>query len=230
MPNQGHILSTFDESLTQLRDTTISMGAGTQRNLQNSIRGLLERNKEFCNTAIADDDDEDRLEVEIDRMGMGIITKFRPLASDLRMVIASMKIASHLERISDQAVSIAKRSRKLIKNPEIPEVRNIEALYQVSADMLANALTAYSDSDMQLALKVIENEKSLKKIHKSTARHFAKALEAETDQYRDYLDLVFICRWLERVGDLATNIAEDVIFEESSTDIRHGGELPVELQ
>ncbi|BDS08438.1 phosphate transport system regulatory protein PhoU [Oceaniferula spumae] len=230
MPNQGHILSTFDDSLRQLRETTIAMGAGTQRNLQNAIRGLLERNKELCNTAIADDDDEDRLEVEIDRLGMSIITKFRPLASDLRMVIASMKLANHLERISDQAVSIAKRARKLMKNSEIPETRNIEGLYQVASGMLADALTAYADSNMQLAVGVIDREKNLKKCHKTTSRNFAKALEGESDQYRDYLDLVFICRWLERVGDLATNIAEDVIFEETSTDIRHGGELPAELQ
>ncbi|MBK1829345.1 phosphate signaling complex protein PhoU [Verrucomicrobiaceae bacterium R5-34] len=230
MPNQGHILSTFDETLRQLRETTITMGAGTQRNIQNAVRGLLERNKELCNTAIADDDDEDRLEVEIDRLGMSIITKFRPLASDLRLVIASMKIASHLERISDQAVSVAKRSRKLIKNAEIPETRNIEGLYNVSASMLADAMTAYTDTDTQLALQVIEREKELKKCHKSTTRHFSSSLEGESEQYRDYLDLVFICRWLERVGDLATNIAEDVIFEETSTDIRHGGELPAELQ
>jgi len=229
MPNQGHILSTFDDSLRELRETAITMGAGTQRNLQNAIRGLLERNKELCNTAIADDDDEDRLEVEIDRLGMEIITKFRPLASDLRMVIASMKLANHLERISDQAVSIAKRSRKLIKNPEITESRNIEGLYQVASGMLSDALTAYTDADMQLAMSVIEREKSLKKSHKHTSRNFAKALEGESDQYRDYLDLIFICRWLERVGDLATNIAEDVIFEETSADIRHGGELPAEL-
>ena len=204
--------------------------AGARRNLEHAIQGLLQRNKELCNQAIADDEDEDKLEIEIDRLGMGLIVKFRPVATDLRMVIASMKTASNLERISDQAVSIAKRARKMLKNPELSEVSRVEGLYQVAADMLADAMTAYSDGDAERALQVVEREKSLKKTHKTISRHFAKKLEGETDHYRDYLDLVFICRWLERVGNLSINIAEDVIFEETSTDIRHGGELPEELQ
>jgi len=149
---------------------------------------------------------------------------------DLRMVITSMKIAAHLERISDQAVSIAKRARKVIKNPEIKDTLKVEGLYKVSSAMLSSAMTAYADSNSELALTIIEGEKALKKCHKTTSRVFARTLEGETDQYRDYLDLVFICRWLERVGDLAMNIAEEVVFEDTSADIRHGGELPPELQ
>lgn len=226
MTNQGHILSTFDDALRELKEKTIGMGSATQRNLQHAMRGLLERNKELCNQAIADDDDEDRLEIEIDHMGMALIIKFRPLAGDLRMVLASMKTSSHLERISDQAVSIAKRARKMLKNPELPELAQVEGLYQVSAGMLADALIAYTDNNTDLAVSIIGREKELKKIRKTNSRMISQKLESDTTQSRDYLDLLFICRWLERVGDLATNIAEDVIFEETSTDIRHGGELP----
>ena len=73
----------------------------------------------------------------------------------------------------------------------------------------------------------MERGKELKKAHKSASGIFSRALESECSNYRDYLDLVFICRWLERVGNLAMNIAEDVIFEETNTDVRHGGEIPV---
>jgi len=229
METGGHILSSFDEALRTLKETTIAMGSGTQQNLSNAIQGLLQRNKQLCNQAIADDDDEDRLEIEIDRMGMNLITKFRPMASDLRLVITSMKTASNLERISDQGVSIAKRARKMLKNAEVPEIARVEGIYQVSADMLAKAVRSYSDGDTELALSVVACEKSLKKTHKTISRFFTKKLENENDHYRDYLDIIFICRWLERVGNLAVNIAEDVIFEETSTDIRHGGELPAEL-
>lgn len=229
METGGHILSSFDDALRELKEKTIGMGTGSQRNLQNAMRGLLNRDKELCNQAIADDDDEDQLEIEIDRMGMNLIIKFRPIAGDLRMVIASMKTSSHLERISDQAVSIAKRARKIIKHPEIKELTQIEGLYQVAAGMLSSALVAYTDNNTELAVEVIQQETLLKKSHKVTSRALSKKLELESAQYRDYLDLVFICRWLERVGNLATNIAEDVIFEETSTDIRHGGELPSQL-
>ena len=230
MSNGEHILSSFNEALAEIKDATLTMGASAQRNLYGAIHGLIQRDKGTCNQTIADDEDADKLQIDIDRMGMHVIAKFHPVASDLRMVIASMKTAANLERISDQAVSIAKRSRKIIKNSELAEVSRIEGLYQVAANMLADAMTAYSDSNAELALDVVEREKLLKKTHKSTSRHFAKQLEGETEVYRDYLDLVFICRWLERAGSLSINIAEDVIFEETSTDIRHGGELPEELQ
>jgi phosphate transport system protein len=140
-----------------------------------------------------------------------------------------MKTATNLERISDQAVSIAKRARKMLKNDALEERARVEGLYQIAASMLADAITAYSDGDTDQALAVIEREKLLRKTHKATSRFFSEKLEGDSKHYRDYLDLVFICRWLERVGNLATNIAEDVIFEETSADIRHGGELPQEL-
>ena len=229
MQSGDHILSNFNTALQELRETTLIMAAGAQRNLQNTINGLLQRDKQLCNQAIADDEDEDQLEIQIDSLGLQIIVRFQPVATDLRMVIGAMKTATNLERISDQAVSIAKRSRKMLKNDKVPEVSRIEGLYQVAASMLADAITAYSDSDIDLALTVVENEKTLKKTHKTTSRFFSEKLETQTGHYRDYLDLVLICRWLDRVGNLATNIAEDVIFETTSADIRHGGELPPEL-
>jgi len=229
MQSGDHILSNFNDSLQNLRETTLTMAAGAQRNLHNTIQGLLQRDKQLCNQAIADDEDEDQLEIEIDNLGLQIIVRFQPVATDLRMVIGSMKTATNLERISDQAVSIAKRARKMLKNDEIPEIARIEGLYQAAAAMLADAVTAYADSNTELALAVINQQKSLKKTHKKTARFFSEKLEGETGHYRDYLDLVFICRWLDRVGGLATNIAEDIVFEITSTDIRHGGELPTEM-
>ena len=229
MQSGEHILSNFNDALQELRDTTLTMAAGAQRNLHNTIQGLLLRDRQLCNQAIADDEDEDQLEIQIDNLGLQIIVRFQPVATDLRMVIGAMKTATNLERISDQAVSIAKRARKILKNDEVPEIARIEGLYQVAAGMLADAVTAYADSDTELALKVIDSQKSLKKTHKKTARFFSGKLESDTGHYRDYLDLVFICRWLDRVGGLATNIAEDIVFEITSTDIRHGGELPPEL-
>ena len=229
MQSGEHILTTFDRALQELRETTLSMAIGAQKNLQNTINGLLQRDKQLCNQAIADDEDEDQLEILIDNLGMQIIVRFQPVATDLRMVIGAMKTSTNLERISDQAVSIAKRSRKILKNDEIPEIARIEGLYQVAAAMLANAVTAYADSDTTLALSIIDQQEELKKTHKKTSRFFSRKLETETAHYRDYLDLVLICRWLDRVGGLATNIAEDIIFEITSSDIRHGGDLPKEL-
>ncbi len=149
MSTNDHILSTFNTALQELKETTLTMASGTQRNLQNAISGLLQRDKQLCNQAIADDDDEDRLEIEIDRLGMAAIIRFRPVAGDLRMVIGTMKTATNLERISDQAVSIAKRARKMVKQDELPDTTRVEGLYQVAASMLADAVTAYADGNSE---------------------------------------------------------------------------------
>ena len=192
MDTRRHILSTFNEALTKLKETTLKMGADTSRNLDNSVRGLLERKYDLCNQAIADDDDEDQLEVEIDHMGMELIVKFRPLAGDLRMVIASMKIAVNLERISDQAVSIAKRARKILKKSGISKVNGIEPLYFSAANLVRQSMTPYSDGNIKLAIKVTKDVEKHKQLYKKTSRVFTKALEAEDPNYMNYLDLVFI--------------------------------------
>ena len=137
-----------------------------------------------------------------------------------------MKITNVIERISDHAVSIAKRSRKLIRSPELPEVSLIEPIFKHANSMLTDALTAYSDGNQDLALSVISADVELNKLHKKATKQLTKCLEGEAAAHKSYLHLVFISRWLERVGDLAVNIAEDVVYMETATDIRHGGELP----
>lgn len=211
--------------MESFKQKMLTIGSFTQQNLENSIRGLLERNVELCNQVIADDEEVDQLEVVIDDAGVKLMSKYRLFAGDLRMVISSMKITNNLERISDHAVSIAKRGRKVLRNSELPENRLVEPLYQLANKMLGKALTAYNDGDMNLALEVIRMDDELDALHKSTNKKLTKCLEGECNNYKDYLNLVFICRWLERVGDLAVNIGEDVVFMETATDIRHGGEL-----
>jgi len=229
MPESSHILKTFDDALHELKKKTIGMGIDTQRNLENAIRGLFKRDKELCNRAIADDSDQDQLEVEIDAMGTALIIKFHPIAHDLRMVLTAIKTAAHFESVSDQSLIIAKRARKMIKNTAMVEVSEIEPLYQIAGQMLADSFVAYTDADTAKALSVIEREKLLKKTHKTTLRSFSEKLESGNGQTKNILDLIFICRALERIGKLSINTAEEVIFQETATDIRHGGKMPSEL-
>lgn len=228
MQTGGHILTDFNTAMANFKQKMLTIGGLTQQNLESAIRGLLERNSELCNQVIADDEEIDQLEVIIDDAGVQLMSKYRLFAGDLRMVISSMKITNNLERISDHAVSIAKRSRKVLRNNELPESRLVEPLYQLANEMLGKALTAYNDGDKNLALEVIRKDDELDALHKSTNKKLTKCLEGVCSNYKDYLHLVFICRWLERVGDLAVNIAEDVVFMETATDIRHGGELSSE--
>lgn len=226
MQTKGHILSELDNALEDLKQKMILIGSLTQQNLESSIKGLLDRDIQLCNKVIADDEEVDQLEIMIDDAGVTLMSKYRLFATDLRLVISSMKITNNLERISDHAVSIAKRSRKVLKNTELVETRLVEPVYQLANKMLTDSLAAYTRRDMDLAIKVIEADPELDALHKSTHKKLTKCLEGECTNYKDYLNLVFICRWLERVGDLSVNIAEDVVFMETATDIRHGGDMP----
>jgi phosphate transport system protein len=226
MQTGGHILNDFNLALKSFKEKTVNIGCLAQQNLESSLQGLFDRNTELCNKVIADDEDVDQLEISIDEDGVMIMSKYRPFASDLRVVVASMKITNIIERISDHAVSIAKRSRKLIRTPELPEVSLIEPIFRHANNMLTNALTAYADGNQELAMEVIAADPELNKLHKKATKQLTKCLEGEAEAHKAYLHLVFISRWLERVGDLAVNIAEDVVYMETATDIRHGGELP----
>ena len=222
----GHILTEFDLSLQKLKDDTTSIGTLTIRNIENAFNGLIDKNPTLCKCVIADDEEVDQFEIQIDNICLNIMAKYRPFASDLRMVVASMKITHDLERVSDHAVSIAKRARKILKRGEIEETTYLEPVFQHAHQMLQTALLAYTDKNMETAKQVLAMEPAFIKIHKSTTKKFTKMLQEPTDLYKSYLDLVFIIRWIVRIGDLATNIAEDVIFMETAQDIRHGGEIP----
>ncbi len=225
MQNQIHILSEFDEALRSLRTNTLEIGILAKKNVENAFTGLTHRDQTICNQVIADDEEVDQLEIQIDNDSLQIMAKFQPFASDLRLVVASMKITHNLERISDHAVSIAKRARKIIKHPEIEDTALLEPAYKHALSMLNIAIESYSDNSTEKALEVLSMDENLNKFHKAATKAFTKKLEDPCDNYKTYLNLVFITRWTERIGDLSTNIAEDVIFMESAQDIRHGGEL-----
>src|SRR6201984_3628335 len=117
-----HILGTFDEALTALRKDLLMMAGLAERSLDRALKGLMQRNDDLCANAIADDEEIDQLEKQIDKDGVDILLRFQPVASDLRRVISAMKLSSNLERMADQATTIARRARKLNQHPPLPEV------------------------------------------------------------------------------------------------------------
>src|SRR3989442_547944 len=125
----AHISSPFDNALNKIRDDVIMMASLTERSVRNAMAGLLERNTESCLRVIADDEEIDHLEKEVDKDGINIMLRFQPVATDLRQVISAMKISSNLERVGDQAVNIARRARKLNALPIIDETHLLAPMY-----------------------------------------------------------------------------------------------------
>jgi phosphate transport system protein len=224
MPAQTpHILRDFDAAIAALRGDVLAMAAKTRFNLEAAVNAVLSRNSEAANAVIAEDDEVDELERSVDRLGMDILIRFRPVASDLRLVISSMKIAMNLERISDHATSIAKRARKLSANTELPDANLIEPLYTMADQILRDAIASYSDRNAALGASLHARDKELDKLHKETTSTFSSRIDsgAFSGRSEDYVHLILIVRSLERVGDLAVNIGEDAVYLEAARDLRH---------
>lgn len=223
MPNSPHKLANFENALRDARESVFRMASVAEQNLEYAVRGLLLRNAELCNEAIAEDDEVNSLERKIDADSFEILMRYNPVASDLREVIAGMKVANNLERISDEAQSIARRARKILKHPEIAGVTMIEPLYEMALSLLRDSMKSYAEGDNELALSLYDRDSELDKAHANVIRELTRAIDNEEVHVKSFLHLIFIVRSLERVGDHAVNIAEDGIFLESATDVRHLG-------
>lgn len=197
------------------------MAAKTRHNLERAMQALMERNRELANSVIADDDEVDDLERSIDKLGMDILVKYHPMATDLRLVVSSMKISMNLERISDHAVNIAKRTKKIIAAPELSDVNLIEPLYTLADHLLRDAISAYSDGNGALGASLHARDKELDRMDKDATAQFGARIEDSEGRSQEYLHLIFIIRSLERVGDLASNIGEDAVYLEQAKDLRH---------
>src|SRR3954464_11738173 len=150
-----HILGTFDEALSSLRNNVLMMAGLAERTLDRAVKGLLQRDDNLCTTAIADDEEIDQLEKQIDKDGVDVLLRFQPVASDLRRVVAAMKLSPNIERIADKATTVARRGRKLNKHPALKESELMEPLYALAMSMFKDALDAYVKEDVPLAMATI---------------------------------------------------------------------------
>lgn len=224
--NQPHIFHEFDNAMTGIKDKVLLMAGLTRQNLERAIQALLKRDIDLARMVIGDDSDVDDLEVRIDQQGMDILVRFHPVASDLRLVITSMKTAHNLERISDHAVNIAKRAKKICKTTEPLETTMIEPLYTMAEKLLRDALLAYTDTNTDLGAGLKSSDKELDIAHKEVVALLSSRLESSGNRAESLLHLILVARSLERIGDLAVNIGEDSVFLSEARDIRHEQRKP----
>lgn len=199
------------------------MGSTAQENLSSAIQGLLTRNGDLCQSAIRDDKSVNEYEREIGEEGMEILTRFNPMATDLRAVVGAMKIATNLERVSDEAEGIARRAIKLHKKGEAPEILLVEPVFRLAEALLEDAMRSYSDGDVELALTLHDRDQKLNELHRKTIKKLTRAMEANVASLRIFLHCIFVVRCLERIGDHAVNIGEEVVYIHCAADIRHIG-------
>src|SRR6266496_2022707 len=216
-----HTLGTFEHALENLRNNVMMMASQTERSLNRALKGLMDRDDKLSALAIADDEEIDQLEKQIDKDGIELLLRFQPVASDLRRVVSSMKLSSNLERMADQATNIARRARKLNQHPPLPELELIAPMHAHAMSMFKDSIDAYVREDVQLGRAVVPRDEKLDELNRVASRRLIQRMAEDPDQLRGYLNLMFIARHLERVGDHATNIAEDAVYAAAAEDIRH---------
>ena len=217
----SHIFREYDQTLRQFQEMILKMATLTRQNLEHAMKALLTADTDLAHAVIAADNDVDDLERRVDQMGMEALLRFHPVASDLRMIIASMKISTSLERISDHAVGIAKRARKLNLLPPQAEAQWLEPLYADAYSLLRDAMDSYTQHDPDLGESLYAKDREIDRLHKQVTRAYSAKLEAHEGPAEAWLHLIFVSRSLERIGDLSVNIGEETVFLESAKDIRH---------
>jgi phosphate transport system protein len=222
-PARPHTLTTFTSALSKLRGNLLTMASLAQRNLGNAVRGLMERDDDWCNDVIAEDEEIDMLEMQIDREGIEVMSRFQPVASDLREIVASIKIGANIERVADQAVNIARRARKINEHPEIPEIHLLDEPVRLAVSMLDDAVRAFAERNAPLAVELKARDKELDRLNRELADKMVNRMQDDSPNLPIYLNIILISRCLERVGDHAANMAEDVVFAVMAEDIRHLG-------
>jgi len=171
-----HILGTFDEALASLRNNVLMMSSLTERSLEHAITGLFQRDDEICAIAIADDEEIDQLEKQVDKDGIDLLLRFQPVASDLRRVVSAMKLSSNLERMADQGTNIARRARKLNQHPELPETELIKPMDAHAMAMFKDSIDAFIREDVLLARSVVPRDQALDDMNSSAGRRLIERM------------------------------------------------------
>jgi len=211
----------FEEELEQIKETILTMAGLVERALTDATRALVERDSAMAQAVIDGDDDIDHLEVEIDRMAAEFIVKHQPAASDLRFVIVAIKLGPELERIADHAVNIAERVLSLNHKPHVRALIDLPRMLNLSRAMVSDVISAYIRRDTVAARKIIERDDEVDALYVQILRELIAFMIDDPTTISRATALIFVARYAERIGDQATNIAEEIVYLEEGTPIRH---------
>lgn len=211
----------FIQELDALKSRLIKMGSLAEQAIAESIRALLERDAHRARKVIEEDEAINRLEMEIDNAVVDTLALQQPVASDLRLILAAQKINNDLERIGDHAVNIAESALQYAAREAIDRPVDIPRMAAITKTMLREAIDAFVHSDAGLARNVLRNDDEIDDLNRKTVDEMADFIRVKTDYLYQALDIIRVSRNLERVSDLATNIAEEVIFIAEARVVKH---------
>jgi phosphate transport system protein len=214
----------FQKELESVKTSLIKMGSIVEENISHALQALLERNESLAQKVIENEERINALEIEIDNAIVDLLALQQPVASDLRFIIAAQKINNDLERIGDHAVNIAEADLNLIKIKPIDSLLELPKMAVTTKLMLRQALDSFILLDPKLAQMVLESDDQIDELNRSMTTEVIELLKSDNRTIEFGLELVRISRNLERVADMSTNIAEEVIFYIQARVIKHHAE------
>ena len=207
--------------LDELKDRLLTMGRLAEERLRLAVQSLVERNDDSLAAVIGGDSRIDDLQMEIDNRCFTLIALYQPVADDLRTVVSALKINTDLERVGDLAVKIAKVAQRYLRQPPVKPLIDLPRMGELALKMLREALDAFVSRDVRLAQAVLRQDDWLDAVKDQIFREVLTYMLGDSRTVEPGIDLILLSRHLERVGDHATNIAEDVIFIVEARDVRH---------
>jgi phosphate transport system protein len=211
----------FQEELEELKTRLLEMGGLAEERVRSAVQGLVERDTALVERVLAGDTPINQLHIEIDSRCFKMLALHQPMAVDLRAIVSAVKINTDLERVGDLAVNIAEAVRRYMRHAPVKELIDIPRMAEIAQRMLRDSLDAYVRRDTQLAHAVLNEDDKLDALKQQVFRELLTYMLQDPSTIEPALDLILISRHLERIGDHATNIAEDVIFMVSARDVRH---------
>jgi phosphate transport system protein len=215
------IVRHFQEELDILKTRLLEMGGLAEARVRSAVQGLAERDFAQIEHVLHGDEPVNVLHIEIDDRCLKLLALHQPVAADLRAVMAAVKINTDLERVGDLAVNIAEASKRYATHPPVKKLIDIPRMADIAQAMLRDALDAYVNQDIVLAQHVLNEDDKLDALKTQIFRELLTFMLQDPATIEPSLDLILVSRHLERIGDHATNIAEDVIFLVSARDVRH---------
>ena len=214
----------FVEELEQLKTKLLEMGALVESSIQRSISAVTQKDRNAAEEVFRNEERVNAIELEIDDFAIKLLALHQPMAADLRLIVAALKINTDLERMGDLAVSIAERAMSLIEGPVIKPMIDIPHIAGLVQSMVRKALDAFVMRDADLARSVLASDDAVDRLRTASYHELTSFMEKDPANIQQALHLMSVTRNLERIADHSTNIAEDVLFLVKGIDVRHHAE------
>ena len=226
MELRAHTDRHYDEELKELHEKILEMGGFVEKQIGHATAALIERDDDLARLTIERDHTVNRMDVEIDELCLRLLALHQPAAKDLRLITTALKITTDLERIGDMAVNLCERAQELNQEAQLKPFIDIPRMVDIGRAMLRESLDAFVREDVPLALKVCRDDDSIDALTAQLFRELLSYMIEDPKTVSRAIRLLFIAKYVERIADHATNIAEMVVFMVKGKSIRHLDHVP----